>query len=144
AGVGRHFASDQVSRDNSFRMPIDDYQVEHLRARKHLHGPKSDLAAKRLVGAEQELLAGLPAGIKGSRNLRPAKRTISEEPAIFASEGHALGDTLINDIHAHLRQPVNIRLARPEITTFDRIVKKPVDTVAVILIIFGSIDAALG
>ena len=40
---------------------VDDDEVEHLGARIHLHLAGADLPAQRLIGAEQQLLAGLAA-----------------------------------------------------------------------------------
>ena len=45
-------------------MTVDKHEIEHLGLRKHLHRAGSDLAAERLVAAEEKLLAGLAARIK--------------------------------------------------------------------------------
>ena len=44
---------------------------------------------------------------------------------------------------ADLRQAINVRFARAEIAAFDRVVKKPVNAVAIVLIILRGIDSAL-
>ena len=59
--------------------------------------PVGDLLAERAVGAEQELLPGLAAGVKGARDLRAAEGAVREQPAVFAGEGHALRDALVDD-----------------------------------------------
>ena len=48
------------------RPAVDDDQVEHLGARKHLHLAEPDLSAEGLVGAEQELLPGLAAAVESA------------------------------------------------------------------------------
>jgi hypothetical protein len=55
-----------------------------------------------------------------------------------------LGDALIDDVAADLRQAVDIRFARPEIATFDGVVEQPINTVAVVLVVLGGVNAALG
>ena len=79
-------------------MAIDNHQIEHLGLRKHLHRAGGDLAAKRLVAAEQKLLAGLAARVKRSRNLRATERTIGEVTAVLARERDALRDALVDDV----------------------------------------------
>ncbi len=60
----------------------------------------ADLALERLIGAEQELLAGLAAGVEGARDLGAAEGAVVEDAAVFAGEGHALGDALVDDVDA--------------------------------------------
>ena len=146
-GIGRvpaDFAGDQIADDDALGVAVDDDEIEHLGLRKHLDGAGGDLPAERLVGAEQKLLAGLAAGVKGSRNLRAAEGAIGEESAVFAREGHALRDALVDDGIDDFRETINVRFARAKIAAFDRVVEKPVNAVAVVLIIFGGIDPALG
>ena len=92
------FPVTQIAGDDSFGVAVDHDKIEHLGLRKHLHRAGRDLAAKRLISAEQKLLAGLAARIKRPRNLRAAERTIGEQPAVLARERHALRDALIDDI----------------------------------------------
>jgi hypothetical protein len=75
--------------------------------------------------------------------LRPAEGTIGEQPAILARERHALLGALIDDEIADFGQPVNVRFARTEIATFDRVVKQSENAVAIVLVILGGIDPAL-
>src|SRR5439155_22383506 len=79
-----------------------------------------------------------------SRNLRSAKRAVGQQAAVFSGDWHPLGHALINDIHADLRQPIDVRFARAEVAPFDGVVEEPMEAVAVVLIILGGIDAALG
>src|ERR1041385_552064 len=63
-GVLLDCSRDQVARDDSLGMTIDNYQVEHFGLRKHLHGAGGNLTRERLITAEQKLLAGLAARVK--------------------------------------------------------------------------------
>ena len=72
-------AGDQVAHDDAFGVAIDDDQIEHFRSRKHLHGAQADLAAEGLVSAEQQLLAGLAARVKGARDLGAAERAVGQQ-----------------------------------------------------------------
>jgi uncharacterized protein with von Willebrand factor type A (vWA) domain len=74
---------------------VSDYEVEHLCAREHFDLARGNLSAQGLVGAKEELLAGLPAGIEGSRDLDAAERSIVEQAAVLTRERHSLGDALV-------------------------------------------------
>ena len=41
------------------------------------------------------------------------------------------------------REPINIRFARAKIAAFDRVVEKPINAVAIVLVIFRRVDSAL-
>ena len=101
------------------------------------------LPHQRLVGAEQQLLAGLAAGVEGARDLRAAERAVVEQAAVLAGERHALRDALVDDVDAQLRQPVDVGFARAVVAAFDRVVEQAVDAVAVVLVVLGGVDAAL-
>src|SRR5579862_2767241 len=139
----RNFTADQVPHNNAFGMPINHYKVEHFGARKHFNRAEANLARQRLVSTQQQLLTSLPARVERSRNLRATKRPIVQQAAIFPRKRHALRHALVDDIHAHLRKPIHICLARAEIATLDSIVEKPVNRIAVIRIILSRIDATL-
>ena len=102
-----------------------------------------DLPHHRLVGAEQQLLAGLAARVERARHLRAAERPVVEQAAVLARERHALRDALVDDVHAQLRQPVDVRLARAVVAALDRVVEQPLDAVAVVLVVLRGVDAAL-
>src|SRR5579863_2049087 len=101
------------------------------------------LFLKGLVSAEQELLASLAARIKCPGYLRAPERPIGQRTAVFARKWHALRDALVDDVHADLRQPVDVRLARAEIAALHRVIEQPVNAVAVVLIVLRGVDAAL-
>jgi hypothetical protein len=90
------------------------------------------------------LLPGLAAGVKGARNLGAAEGAVGQQPAVFPGKGNSLGHAMIDDMVADLGQAVDIGFAGPEITAFDGVVKQAPDAVAVVGIVFGGIDAALG
>ena len=137
-------AGDQVADDDAAGVAVDDHQVEHLGAREHLDRAGADLAAERLVGAEQQLLAGLAAGVEGARDLRAAEGAVGQQAAVFAGERHALGDALVDDVDADLGQAIDVGLAGAEVAALDGVVEEAVDAVAVVLVILGGVDAALG
>ena len=111
ARVRIDFPGAQAAGDDALGVSIDKHEIEHLRVRKHLHSARGDLAAERLVSAQQKLLPGLPARIKRSRDLRAAERAVGEQPAVFARERHSLFDALIDDQIADFREPINVRFA---------------------------------
>ena len=135
---------EQVAGDDPAGLPVDDDQVEHLRARVHLDRAGADLALEGLVRAEQQLLARLPAGVEGARHLRAAERPGVEQARVLAGEGHALRDALVDDVEADLGQAVHVRLARAEVAALDRVVEQPVHRVAVVAVVLRGVDAALG
>ena len=141
--VAGDFARIQIADDDSLRVAIDQHEVEHFRARKHFHRPKGNLVAEPGIGSEKKLLTGLSTGVEGARHLSAAKRAIVEQSAIFAGEGNALGDALVDDRATHFGKAMHIGLAGTKIAAFDRVVEEAVNAVAVILVIFCGIDATL-
>jgi len=110
----------------------------------HLHLSERDLPAEALVGTEEELLSGLAAGVEGAADLGSAERAIVEHAAVFAGKGHALGHTLVDDCGGEFRQAVDIGLTAAEIAAFNRVIEKAENAIAVVLIVLGGIDPALG
>jgi hypothetical protein len=142
--VGGDGARDQVPGDDATGLAVDHDQVEHLGTRMHGNGTGVDLPFERLVGAEQQLLAGLAASIEGTRDLGAAKGSVGERAAVFTGEGNSLGYALIDDVDAHLGQAIDIGLARAEVSTLHRVVEEAEHAVSVVLVILGCVDAALG
>jgi hypothetical protein len=118
-------------------------QIEHLRAWIHGHAASRDLALESLIRAKQELLPRLSARVERPRYLGTAKRSIGEQPAVLARERNSLRHALVDDVHAQLREPVDVALAGAEITALDRVIKKAIDTVAIVLVILGGVYSAL-
>jgi hypothetical protein len=51
---------------------------------------------------------------------------------------------MIDDRGAYFCQPVNVCLPRPEIAPFDGVIEKAIHAVAIVLVVLGGIDSALG
>ena len=143
AGVRFQRARDQVAGDNAHGPAVDHDQVHHLAAGEQFHPAVGRLFHERAVGAEQQLLARLAARVEGARHLRAAEGAVVEVAAVFAGEGNALRHALVDNGHAHLGQPVHVRLARPVVSPLDGVVKQAVNAVAVVLVVLGRVDAAL-
>src|SRR5262249_56132856 len=107
-------------------------------------GAGGDLAFQRLVGAEQELLSGLPARVERPLDLNATERARFEQTAVIARERDALGDALVDDVHADLRQAIGVRLAGAKVAAFDGVLEQAVDAIAVVSVVLGGIDGALG
>ena len=108
-----------------------------------LHCPATDLSFERLICAEQELLPGLSTRVEGARHLGSPERPIRQQAAVFPRKGDSLRDALVDDIDADLGKPVDVRLARAEIASLDRVVEQPKDRVAVVRVVLRGVDAAL-
>src|SRR5208282_6628050 len=87
---------------------VYNHEFEHFGAGEHTDVAQADLAAHRLVGAEQELLAGLTTRVKRAGHLCTAERTIRQRAAVFAGERHALRHALVNNVGAHLSEPEDV------------------------------------
>ncbi len=133
----------EIARDDSARMLFDDDQIQHFSARIHGHCSGLHLPLERLVRAEQKLLPGLASRIECTRDLSATKGPVRERAAVFPRKRHALRHTLIDDMYADLREAIDICLASAEVAALYGVVKQPVDTVAIVLIILGRVDAAL-
>ncbi len=142
--VGLGLPGDQVAGDDAAGLAVDDDQVEHLGARVHLDVAGRDLAGQRLVGAEQQLLAGLSAGVEGTGDLDAAEGPVVEETAVLAGEGDALGHALVDDLDGDLGEAVDVGLAGAEVAALDGVVEEPVDGVSVVAVVLRGVDAALG
>ena len=124
-------------------LPVDDDELEHLVPAELLDRAGGDLALQRLVGADEQLLAGLAARVEGARDLHATERAVVEQAAVLAGERHALRDALVDDVRADLGEPVDVGLARAEVAALDGVVEEAVDGVAVVLVVLRGVDAAL-
>ena len=141
--VRGELAGDQIARDDAGAATFDVDDVDHLHAVPQLDVAEPDLAGELLVGAEQELLAGLAAGVERAAHLGAAEAAVVEQAAVFAGERDALGDHLVDDVDRHLGEAMDVGLAGAEVAALDRVVEQTVDRVAVALVVLGSVDAAL-
>lgn len=137
-------AGDQVARDDATGLAVDDDQVEHLGTGVQLDVARGDLPGQRLVGAEEELLPGLAAGVERTGDLDAAEGAVVEKAAVLAGEGDALRDALVDDLDGDLGEPVDVGLAGAEVAALDGVVEEPVDRVAVVAVVLRGVDTALG
>jgi hypothetical protein len=98
-------------------------------------------AAERLVGADQQLLAGLAARIKRTRHLRAAEGAVVEQAAVFPAKGTPCATHWSIISGGDLSQAVYVGFTGTVVAAFDGIVKKAVYRIAVVAIVFGCIDA---
>ena len=141
--VALDLARHEVAGDDAARLAVLDDDVEHLVARVALHRAGGDLLVQGRVGAEQKLLAGLAAGVEGARYLRAAERTVGQQAAVLAGEGHALCHALIDDEVRDLGQAVDVGLAGAVVAALDRVVEQTVYRVVVVLVVLRGVDTAL-
>ncbi len=141
--VGVDLPGDQVPGDDAAGPAVHDDQVQHLGARVHLDVAGRDLPAERLVGAEQQLLSRLAAGVEGAGDLDAAEGAGVEQSAVLAGEGHALRHALVDDLDGDLREPVHVGLAGAEVAALDGVVEQAVDGVAVVAVVLRGVDPAL-
>ena len=137
-------AGDEVAGDDATGASIDNDEVHHFVAFMEFDAATGYFAAKGTVGTEEELLAGLAAGIESAADLSTAEGAVVEESTIVAGEGYTLGNTLVDDAATDFSQTVDVCFAGTVVATFDGIAEKTLDAVAVVLIVLGCIDAALG
>ena len=141
--VGLDLTRDHVAGDDAAGLAVHDDQLEHLVACVGLDGTCCDLALERLVGADQQLLARLAAGVEGAGDLHTAEGPVVEEAAVLARERHALRHALVDDVGADLGEPIDVGLARAVVAALDRVVEQAIDRVAVLLVVLRGVDAAL-
>ena len=144
AAVAGDLAGGQVPGDDAGGHAVLEDHVEHLDLGVELDPAGADLLHEGLVGAQQQLLAGLAPGVEGPRHLGAAEGAVVQHAAVLPGERHALGDALVDDVDADLGQAVHVGLARAEVAALHGVVEQPVDAVAVVLVVLGRVDAALG
>ena len=144
AQVGLDLAGHHVPGDDALGHAVHQDQLLHLVAGEHLHLAQADLPLQGLVGAQQQLLARLAPGVEGAAHLGAAEGAVVQEPAVFPGEGHALGHALVDDVVAHLGQTVDVGLPGPEVAALHGVVEEAEDAVAVVVVVLGGVDAALG
>lgn len=142
--LGRDLTGDQVADHDAAGPPVDDDELQHLVAGVHLHVAEADLPLQGLVRAEQQLLTRLAPRVEGALHLRAAEGAGVEQAAVLAGERHALGHALVDDVDGHLGEPVHVRFPGAEVAALDGVVEEPVHRVAVVAVVLGGVDAALG
>ena len=137
-------AAELVAAHHAAGHPIDPDQLEHVPPGEQFHPTGGHLSHQGLIGAVEQLLAGLATGIEGSAQLGAAEAAVRQRAAVFAGEGNPLGHALIDDRTADLRKAMAARLTGTEIAPPDGVAEEPFDTVSVVGVIPGGVDAALG
>ena len=95
--VRRNFSGHQIADNNSACPFVHDDDIEQFLARMHVHVPSGDLLGEGRVRSQEKLLAGFSTAIEGSLDKDAAERTVGQLATILPSEGHSLGDCLIDD-----------------------------------------------
>src|SRR3712207_6068226 len=93
--VGLDLTGDHVADDDPAGAAVDHDQLHHLVSGVAPHCAGRDLTLQRLIGADQQLLAGLATRVEGAGDLHPAERPVVEQTAVLPREGDALGDALV-------------------------------------------------
>ena len=96
--VRRQFSGAKVAGDDAGRLAVDLHHFDHLVTVVELDSAVVDLLGHGLVRAEQQLLAGLPPGVKRSAYLRSTEGAVGKETAVFTGEGYAGGNGLVDDV----------------------------------------------
>ncbi len=136
-------AGHQVAGDDAGAASVDDHGVDELDAVEQSHTAETDLARHLLIGAEQQLLPRLPAGVERAADLRATEAAVVEQTAVLAGERNALRHHLVDDVDADLGQPVHVALAGTEVAALDRVVEQAMDRVTVAAVVLRRVDAAL-
>jgi hypothetical protein len=136
-------AGDHVAGHDAARLAVGDDQLDHLVTAVHRDRPGRDLALERLVGADQQLLTRLAAGVEGALHLDATERTGVQQAAVLACERHALCDALVDDVGADLGEAVDVRLTGAVVAALDRVVEEPLHRVVVVAVVLRGVDATL-
>ena len=142
--VGFDFAGNQIAGDDALGFAVHQHQIHHFMAGEHFNVSLGHFLFQGLVGTQQELLARLSACVEGSLELGAAEGAVVQQAAVFTAEGNALGHTLVNDVGGDFRQTVDIGFTGAEVAAFNGVVKQAVNGVAVVLVVLGCVNAALG
>ena len=142
-GVGLDGAGHHVAGDDAAGAAVDQDDLEHLVAGVHLHGARRDLALQALVGADQQLLTRLAAGVEGALHLDATEGTVVEQAAVLTGERDALRDALVDDVRADLGEAVDVRLAGAVVAALDGVVEQPHRRVVVVAVVLGRVDTTL-
>ena len=134
---------DEVARDDTLRLAVDEHQIQHLMARIGFDGTGSNLLIQGSISTQQQLLSGLSASIEGAAHLHAAKRPVRQVSAVFTGKRNPLRHTLVDNGGTYFRKTIYIRFTRTIVSALDRVIEKTIDGVVVILVILGRIDTSL-
>ena len=142
-GIALDLTGHHIAHHDTLGVAVYHYKVHHFSAGVHLDMALTNLLLHGLVAAEQELLAGLTTAIEGTLELRTTEGAVVEQTTVFATEGHALGHALVDDVAGHLGQAIHIGLTSAEVATLHGVVEQTVHGVTVVLVVVGSVDTTL-
>ena len=143
-GVAFQLTRDEVADDDTAGTAVDHHQIHHLMTLVQHHGAAGNLATQGTVGSQQQLLTRLATGVEGTAHLRTTEGAVVQKAAVVAGERHALRDTLVDDVAADLGQTVDVSLAGAIVATLDGVLEQTLHAVAIVLIVLGGVDTALG
>ena len=109
-----------------------------------LHGSGGNLLVQGSIGTQQQLLAGLSAGVEGTAHLHATEGTVGQVSAVFTGKRNTLCHALVDNGGTYLCQTIHVGFAGTIVTTFDGVVEQTVNGVVVVLVVFGSVDTTLG
>ena len=89
-------------------------------------------------------MAGLATSVEGTRHLGSAERPVVQQAPVVAGERDALGSGLVDNVDRDFGQAVDVGLAGPVVAALDGVVEEAVDRVAVVGVVLGCVDSALG
>ena len=133
----------EVAGDDTLGLAVHDHEVEHFMTGICLHAAIRNLLVQGSVGTQQELLAGLTAGVESTAHLHTTERTVGQVSAVFTGKRNTLRNALVDNGGTHFSQTVNVGLAGTVVTTLDRVIEQTIDGVVVVLIVLRSIDTTL-
>ena len=138
------FAGDEVTGDDTLSLTIDYNEVKHLVTGITLDGSGRYFLVEGCVSSEQQLLAGLSAGVESTGYLDTSEGAVCKVSAVFTGERNALGYALVYDGRAYLSETVYVSLAAAVVTSLDSIVEETVNRVIVVLVVLCCIYTSLG
>src|SRR5262249_37195473 len=92
--VSLELSGDEIASDDARGSSVDHNEAGKRVRREHSYAAEPDLPAQGRISTEEQLLSGLPARVKGPRDLRAAERSIRQRSAVFTSKRNALRDAL--------------------------------------------------
>src|SRR5258708_2738075 len=95
------------------------------------NGAPCGLAPQRLRRRDLQLLAGLPAGVVGPRDLHTTKRSRCQLAAVLTGERRTNGVHMVDHPEALFTQPEAVGLAGPEVAALDGVFDEPRNAVVV-------------
>src|SRR5690606_29826203 len=77
------FSSNKITGDDTPRLSVNRYEIQHFCARIHLHLAIGNLPVQSRVCTQQQLLSGLTTSVECTRYLSTTKGTVRQQTSIF-------------------------------------------------------------